>query len=98
MAGKPVVVPELGDDDGPLRPGFASEEIEPTTDAAPAPPLDPDFARATYAGIGEEEATEIWARETLCATCYHRDVCKLADGLDAALVVISRCRFYSPAG
>ena len=90
-----VIGPGLLDDSAPLRPGFASEEAPP---APRGPELKTDFARATYAGMSDADAGETWARETLCATCYHAEVCKLADGLETALVVISRCKVYSPAG
>ncbi|HHH31322.1 MAG TPA: hypothetical protein ENK57_23655 [Polyangiaceae bacterium] len=92
--GGDTIGPGLLEGDGPLRPGFASEEAPAPK---PGPELKGDFARATYAGMSEEEASETWARETLCATCYHAEVCKLADGLETALVVISRCKVYSPA-
>lgn len=79
-----------------LKPGFASEEAppEPKNDGME---LDQRFAVATYANLRDADAAEIWSSETLCSTCYHASVCKYAEQIQEQLIVVSRCRAYSPA-
>ena len=80
-----------------LKPGFASQEpvqAEIVSDV----PVSGLLARAHYAGLQPEEASATWEREHLCTKCLHAQVCKYAADTDEALVVISRCLGFLPAG
>ncbi len=79
-----------------LRPGFASEEPEPEEEEQPD--LTPKMAAAHYAGMSEQEAADVYNAETLCTSCLHLPVCKVAEQAEKSLSVITRCVAYIPGG
>ncbi len=87
---------------GPQKPGGSnhSEEDETAEEAAKAELPDPGsrLESAHYAGMEEEDASEVWKRETLCVSCLSNRVCMIAAGIEGPLVVVSRCLAYLPSG
>lgn len=84
------------DDDGVLRPGFASEEPESAPNGQKDGAVE-DVPRVTgYEDVHEQDAAELWQSETLCVTCMSAPVCRHAEGMHEALVVVSRCLAYLP--
>jgi hypothetical protein len=82
-------------------PEHATEYEPPKVGSALAEPADSDRSEKSidldpihYAGIAEPRA--VWEAETLCTKCLIAPMCKVAEGTEAALVVVSRCLAFIP--
>lgn len=87
---------------GAQKPGGSSHSEEDEADAKAAEAELPDpgsqLGTAHYAGMEDEDAREVWKRETLCVSCLSGQVCMVAAGVEGPLVVVSRCLAYLPTG
>lgn len=79
-----------------MRPGSASEEESPEEESPEVLPK--NLRVAHYDGAEPEEAARVWMSETLCVGCLSAGVCRVADGAEGPLVVVSRCLAYIPSG
>lgn len=77
-----------------LRPGFASEEVQPTR--APEEPVPADLYTAHYGGMEADEALETWKRETLCFGCLKSNMCRVGVETAEPLIVVTRCVAFVP--
>ena len=96
------MVRTMTDGYGAQKPGGSShsEEDDAAEKAAAADVPDPGsrLGSAHYAGMKDEDAREVWKRETLCISCLSGQVCMVAAGVEEPLVVVSRCLAYLPIG
>lgn len=75
------------------RPGSASYEPDESLESID---YSSRLATAHYANQIESEAQETWKVETICFTCACSPVCRISNGIQDSLTVISRCLAYIP--
>jgi hypothetical protein len=77
----------------PPRPGAAVQEEPEEPEEKPAPG---EASRAHYAGMTDADAAEVWRRESICVRCASAAMCRVAQHIEAPLVVVTRCLGYLP--
>lgn len=95
---------------GPQYPGSVSgHDLDAEDETPPAAPslsegleLNHDYAAATFRSTGgipmsDDEVADIHSREHICASCYHRHICRYAPRDPEIVIVVSRCAAYEPS-
>jgi hypothetical protein len=81
-----------GDGYGPMEPGSASAGEE-----EPEIPVDPSrIGIAHYHGMTEEAASQTFAKECICTTCFQSTMCKIGGFVSESGTVVTRCLGYTP--